>query len=1085
MIDIEAATGSYLELATSLNDRRLVEADLLEATRSLPALNRPLLEHLIQVGESYQRNRPRQGWALAAVTNAAAGHVKDIFLQGLAAWHLAVAANDWMRPQRVEAAADRAYTLFQQIDEPVWMAAATWQRNALPWTRPNFDRARRALEEALVTLETAAQEEAQKDPFALFSALCRLSLAHAQFLAGDDEAAAANVSLSEVYFQESPRSDPFYLGRCHFVWAALYRRGSQMAAATTHMEKALAIFEEIDARSFIAQTLCQRAYIQLQGKTQYQDALHSFSQAAARSAALDLPLWEAVCLHGKAQVFIVTGQLADAREALQKARSVYKQYGVLGLLSDALLDSGWMEKFYANFEESLTYFSEAQTLSSKMGYELMSALTDMHRAEVHVALGRYQYALASLEKAEEALAKMNLPSRQGECELRLADVWSQLGQPARAHAHLDQATAHFEEAKRVGVLAYLHTRRAEILFGEGNFHDAASVLKKALAKAEEQDNQPTAARARRYLGQALCATGRVAEAANHLQAAEAAYRRMQMSHEQAACQVAWGHCHRRQGDARSARQAWHRALDLSEGTMPDIVWQSHAGLAQLAETEGDDATALSHYRKVVRALEHLRRRLWQPTLVDAFLQRPATALDQAVALAARQGQSLEALAFIEASKAQTTAHRLLAEHRQYAPSQSKALQDLAAEIRWLYREIQTSVANHTGWNRPSREQELRRRLSRAIQEHDRLSARLERTVQSSDATMAVDNFNLDVLRRYLETVLGDRWLALDYYHTEEQLICVTVTPDDCHTTMTKLSSRAYATLDRLGRSGRRGDELTEKDLLSLGRALIPETIQSRLRPDTHLLIAPHRTLHHLPWAALSLSLNEKPLVAHCIPLMAPSLHTLALLGQRTARETNANRPSLLLAVSDFRGRHPSLPAVEKETGALLDILGAETTLLANEDATWPTLQRLADGTGLSHFALLHVASHAFHDPHSGRLSGLALHDRDVWLEDLKQCAPLPPVVILSACSGSVSRIYEGDEHVSLTTTCLVAGAQSVIGSIWPVPDVETANPILNVYENLANGVSVAEALARAQRDAWKHGLAVSRWGGFRCTGLPA
>jgi len=1085
MTDVEAAANAYLDLAESLHDGRLAEADLAEAVRALTPLNRPLLEHLAERGELYRRKRPRQGWALAAVADAAAGHSEDVFLQGLAAWHLAEAANEWVRPGRAEEAADRAHRLFQEANEPAWMAAARWQRNALPWTRPTFAQAREELAEALPVLEAAAQLEEGESRFALFSSLCRLSLAYAQFLAGDYEAAKANVNGSEAFFRESARQDPFYLGRCHFVQAALYRRGAQMEEATSRTEKALAIFEEISAHSYAAQALCQRAYNQLQAKTEFEKALSSFTEAAAHFAEMEIPLWEAQCAHGKAQAHIATGRLANARQALREARAVYKRFDVPGPLGDALLDSGWLEMLYGNFQDSLNHFSEAQALSERTGNQLLSALTDMHRAKVDVSLGRYQVALASLEKAEEAMGKLGVPLRQGECELRLADVWSQVGRPERAHAFLERAIVHFKEAKRTGVLAYVYARRAEILFGEGEIDEALFFLQKSRAEAEARDDQPTAARARRYLGEALCAAGRPDEADAHLQAAEAAYGRMHMPREQAACQVAWGHCYIQRGALPSARRAWYRALDLSAGAMPDITWQSHAGLAHLAEREGGETAALSHYRQVVKALESLRRRLWQPTLVDAFLRRPAPALDRAVALAARLGQSQQALSFVEASKAQTVAREILSERQERSHSRSEALQELAAEIRWLNQEIRASVARHPGWKRPPREEELRQRLQRTVREYDRLSARLERSTFCGEAATLPPKFTFNALRRRLIKTLGSRWLALDYYRIDERLICVAVTPEACRVTTTALSARAFTALERFGRGGRAGDALQKEDLLSLGTALIPEAVRPLLQPDTHLLIIPHRELHHLPWAALFLPPNEEPLAARCLPVLAPSLHTLALLGQRAGTTAPAGRRPLLLAVSDFQGRHPPLPAVRAEVDALLPILGKESTLIADEDATWPALQRLADGAGLGRHTLLHIASHAFHDPLSGRLSGLALHDQDIWLEDLKRCAPLPPVITLSACSGSVSRVYEGDEHVSLTTTCLAAGAQSVVGSIWPVPDIETANLILDVYENLTDSATVAEALARAQRAAWKQGHPLSHWGGFRCTGLPA
>lgn len=121
--------------------------------------------------------------------------------------------------------------------------------------------------------------------------------------------------------------------------------------------------------------------------------------------------------------------------------------------------------------------------------------------------------------------------------------------------------------------------------------------------------------------------------------------------------------------------------------------------------------------------------------------------------------------------------------------------------------------------------------------------------------------------------------------------------------------------------------------------------------------------------------------------------------------------------------------------------------------------------GLAHYAFWHVASHAFHDGVTGRLSGIALYDRDMWLDEVWECAPLPPLVVLSACSGNRSHVCTGDEHVGLATTCLAAGARQVIGSLWPIRDQLAADFISRFYDYYLAGHAPGHALALAQRSA--------------------
>jgi CHAT domain-containing protein len=283
-------------------------------------------------------------------------------------------------------------------------------------------------------------------------------------------------------------------------------------------------------------------------------------------------------------------------------------------------------------------------------------------------------------------------------------------------------------------------------------------------------------------------------------------------------------------------------------------------------------------------------------------------------------------------------------------------------------------------------------------------------------------------------------------------------------------------LDVLTKSG--GWKRAELD--RLGRWLLPEKILGLLPRDKTLVIAPHRQLNYLPWSALTA--GDVPLVGRSYPVIVPSIQSLAALMERPAKVTDWGN-GLLLAVSKFEGRHRPLPFVQREIQSLQQII-PECLSLMDENATWPAFQVLAKERGLDDFSFLHAASHAFADTLSGRMSGLALYDRDVWLDELRECGPFPELITLSACSGSKSRFFEGDEQIGLATTFLAAGARQVVASLWPIKDDEAANLMTIFYEYLTAGYAVGSALSLTMRSYISEGKEVSHWAGFRCTGLP-
>lgn len=156
-------------------------------------------------------------------------------------------------------------------------------------------------------------------------------------------------------------------------------------------------------------------------------------------------------------------------------------------------------------------------------------------------------------------------------------------------------------------------------------------------------------------------------------------------------------------------------------------------------------------------------------------------------------------------------------------------------------------------------------------------------------------------------------------------------------------------------------------------------------------------------------------------------------------------------------------------------------------ATWERLMGScgrphSSKAGLSGFAFFHIASHIVNDPRTGRLSSIALEDREIWLDQLRDLAPLPDLITLSACNGARSLIYEGDEQVGLAVACLIAGASSIVGSLWPVSDVASMRLMADFYENYLAGNSPSRGLALAQRKANKAGGDLGDWASFICLG---
>ncbi|MGW7410720.1 CHAT domain-containing protein [Streptomyces sp. NPDC054833] len=137
---------------------------------------------------------------------------------------------------------------------------------------------------------------------------------------------------------------------------------------------------------------------------------------------------------------------------------------------------------------------------------------------------------------------------------------------------------------------------------------------------------------------------------------------------------------------------------------------------------------------------------------------------------------------------------------------------------------------------------------------------------------------------------------------------------------------------------------------------------------------------------------------------------------------------------------------------------ADGTGTPGEVLDW--LREGADG------GVLHLACHASVAANARRSSYLSLSDGQLAAEEITGAGAGdgggPALVLLAACRSHVSGRGHNEAY-SLATAFLVAGARSVVGSLWPVPDEATSVLMFLTHHFLrTHGEPPAKALRRAQ-----------------------
>lgn len=240
-------------------------------------------------------------------------------------------------------------------------------------------------------------------------------------------------------------------------------------------------------------------------------------------------------------------------------------------------------------------------------------------------------------------------------------------------------------------------------------------------------------------------------------------------------------------------------------------------------------------------------------------------------------------------------------------------------------------------------------------------------------------------------------------------------------------------------------------------------IESKL-PET-LVIEPHGPLWQVPFAALGPT-PELPLARRCALILTPSETVLNDIRTSPDYGTAQELPVLLVG-------NPTMPTTSKYSFDPLPGADAEvtalTTLFANRHPTilrQKSATKSAVKTALGNHGILHLATHGFADTQNPLASFVVLApDTDgeeslLYASDLLNLDLPADLVVLSACQTGLG-LVSGDGVIGLSRALLIAGARTVLVSLWNVDDLATAELMRHFYEHYLATDNKAAALRHA------------------------
>jgi len=747
----------------------------------------------------------------------------------------------------------------------------------------------------------------------------------------------------------------------------------------------------------------------------------------AYKALADYGEWEdsAVALHNMAMCLVGLNDFPRSLDCHQKARELCVKYNMPRLRDQADYNIAYLYYFRGEYSRAIEMLLATKRACEESSDEYRLALCDLDLSEIYLELNLSEEAREIAREGFLRFEKLGIAYEAAKALANEAIACGQQGRVAEAIERFEKARGMFACEQNAVWSSLLDLYQGVLLFHQGQYSEAQQ-LGAAAAQFFDQSVLPGKAMLARLL------LTRIALQIGDLDQAE--------------------------------REAEVASEKMSVVQTPELIYQTHFFLGEIASGRGDRSAACAQYQEARKALETLRTHLHREELKISFVKNRLQVYEALVDLhldsEGAEVSANEALACMEAAKSRSMTAMIFHTGRSLPfgeTGQTKEvlrIRELRQELNWYYHRIELEQLSPEGMSRQcidelqrkarERENELLRTL-RELPANERENVSLEEPSQFSVAN--------------LQAALPMDTALIEYYSAGDRLVVAVVTRETIEITTVAAVSQVTRLLQLLRfqiskfSMGTAHTQRFEHALLraTLGHleALYAELIRP-LRPrlrEQRLVVVPHGALHFLPFHALR---NGDEYIGDSYAVSyAPSAAVFALCQQKAAAE---KKGSLVLGIPDDRA--PEIVTEAQSVAALLP----EANLYLGKQATAKILLERGPETGL-----LHIATHGIYRRDNPMFSGIRLGDGYLNLYDLYQLRLNAKLVTLSGCATGMNFVAAGDELLGLQRGLFYAGATTLLLSLWDVHDRSTAELMQEFYRSYIQNGDAAVSLRGAMR----------------------
>lgn len=534
------------------------------------------------------------------------------------------------------------------------------------------------------------------------------------------------------------------------------------------------------------------------------------------------------------------------------------------------------------------------------------------------------------------------------------------------------------------------------------------------------------------------------------------------------------------GDAASASAMADRSEKAWQEIQaePEIIWQLYSLKGKLAEKKGETAKAVEHYLKAVQMIEKFRANLFIDQSMEGFIGERLDPYNGIVRIYTAQGKTREALLQVEQVRARCLSEQMVSSLNELIINSPIADADRQQMLYlWLSIAFDRYSLNGMAQSKdPGRRQQI-------LEMQNRLNSNYDKLMEMVRSKCGVELANLmgegSASLEKIQQLLDKDTVYLEYFSYDEdeispgKLILWAVTAGDIQCFVLPASpSAAVKSIEEL-RMAIDGCDPGWKPISQKLYADLISPAEAVLKGKKRIIISPYRALHYIPFHAL-LDSDGVPLVQRYPLVYSPSLSAF-LIGK--SRASGVGDRAVAFSIGNVKsGRFSPLPGTKDEVKAISGIL-RDCKVIQEKDFTSRCVSEYMNGRDIVHFA-----THGDLNPDSPKESGLITSDGKLFIDDILRLKMRARLVVLSACSTNLGRLFPGEDQVGITRAFMYAGAPSIVSSLWSVSDESTAKLMTCFYSNLAKKMDKDEALRQAELTLMKEYPDPVHWAPFILTG---